>query len=62
MEGFKEMLGLLAIQGAIDVVEIHIEKPKLQAFVDCYSYKSKAYIISNCRLLWTTRCDFLMFL
>jgi hypothetical protein len=39
MEGFKEMLGLLAIQGAIDVVEIHIKKPKLQAFANYYFYK-----------------------
>jgi hypothetical protein len=43
MEGFKEMLGLLVIQRAIDVAEIHIEKPKLKAFTDYYFYKSKVY-------------------
>jgi uncharacterized 2Fe-2S/4Fe-4S cluster protein (DUF4445 family) len=42
MEGFRKILGLLAIQGAIDVVQIQIEKPKLQAFViDYYFCKSK---------------------
>ncbi len=41
MEGFNKLLGLLAIQGVIDKAKIHIEKPKLQAFVDYYFYKIK---------------------
>jgi hypothetical protein len=44
MEGFKDLLGLLGIQGAIDVAQIHIRKPRVQAYVEeYYSYKSKAY-------------------
>jgi hypothetical protein len=44
MEGFKKMLGLPCIQGAIDVVQIHIRKPKFQAYATNYYYfKSKSY-------------------
>jgi len=44
MEGFKDLSNLLSIQGFINVVQIHIEKLKVQAFViDHYSFKSKAY-------------------
>jgi hypothetical protein len=44
MEGFKQLLALPGIQGAINVVEIHIQTLKLLAFtIDYYSFKSKAY-------------------
>jgi predicted CoA-binding protein len=44
MEGFKDLSRLLKIQGAIDVVQIHIQKPRVQASIEeYYSYKSKAY-------------------
>jgi hypothetical protein len=43
MEGFKEMLSLPSIEGAIDVVWIHIQKPKVLFIGDYYSFKSKAY-------------------
>jgi hypothetical protein len=44
MKGFKKMLGLPCIQVAIDVVQIHIHKPKLQAYAtNYYSIKSKLY-------------------
>jgi hypothetical protein len=42
IEGFKKMLGLPNIQGTIDVVQIHIHKPKLQAYAtNYYTFKSK---------------------
>jgi hypothetical protein len=45
MEGFKDILGLPRIQGAIDVVQIHIQEPIVQTSVEeYYSYKSKAYM------------------
>jgi hypothetical protein len=45
MEGFKDILGLLGIQSAIDVAQIHIQEPIVQAFAEqYYSYKSKAYM------------------
>jgi hypothetical protein len=44
MNEFKKLLGLLGIQGAIDVIQIHIQKPKVAICVgDYYSLKSKAY-------------------
>jgi hypothetical protein len=44
MEGFKDLSGLLGIQAAIDVAQIHIQKPRVQASIEkYYSYKSKAY-------------------
>jgi hypothetical protein len=44
LEGFKEISGWLETQGAIDVVQTHIQKPKLQCFVvNDYSFKSKGY-------------------
>jgi hypothetical protein len=45
MEGFKELSGLLGIQGSIDVVQIHIQKLKVFFVGDYYSFKSKAYSI-----------------
>jgi hypothetical protein len=53
IEGFKKMLGLPNIQGTIDVVQIHIHKPKLQAYAtNYYTFKSKIIqfaITSYCR-------------
>ncbi len=44
MERFKDFSRLPRIQGAIDVVSIHIDKSRIQTFVaEYYSYKSKAY-------------------
>jgi hypothetical protein len=44
MDGFKELLGLLGIQGAIDVAQIHIQESKVQASTTkYYSFNSKAY-------------------
>lgn len=44
MEKFKELLRLLDIQGAIDVVQIHIKKLKVVIFVGgYYSFESKTY-------------------
>jgi hypothetical protein len=44
MDKFKELLGLLGIEGAIDVVQIHIKKLKVVIFVGgYYSFKSKKY-------------------
>jgi hypothetical protein len=44
MEGFKKLLGLPSIQGAIYVIQIHIQKPKVAINVgDYYSLKLKAY-------------------
>jgi hypothetical protein len=42
MEGFKELSSLPSIQGAIEVVQIHIWKLKV-FFVGDYYSKSKAY-------------------
>jgi hypothetical protein len=44
MDGFKELLGLLSIQGAIDVAQIHMQESKVQASTTkYYSFNSKAY-------------------
>jgi hypothetical protein len=40
---FQRNFRFASFQGAIDVTEIHIEKPKLQAFADYYFYKWKVY-------------------
>jgi hypothetical protein len=36
MEGFTDLSGFLGIQGAIDVAQIHIQKPRVQASVEEY--------------------------
>jgi len=42
--GFKQLSSLVRIQGAIDVVQIHIQKLKVLGFaIDYYFFKSKAY-------------------
>ncbi len=43
MEGIKELSNLPSIQGAIDVVQIHIQKLKAIFVGDYYTFKSKAY-------------------
>jgi len=44
MERFKDLSNLLGIQGVINVIQIHIEKSKVQtSVIDHYSFKSKAY-------------------
>jgi hypothetical protein len=44
MDGFKELLSLLNIQGAIDVAQIHMQKSKVETFTTkYYSFNSKAY-------------------
>lgn len=44
MDKFKKLLGLLGIQGAIDAIQIHIQKPKVAICVgDYYSLKLKEY-------------------
>jgi hypothetical protein len=44
MDGFKELLSLLGIQGAIDVAQIRIQESKVQAFTTkYYSFNLKAY-------------------
>jgi hypothetical protein len=51
MQGFKKMIGLPCIQGAIDVVQIHIHKPKLQAYATNYYSSNQNHIICNYKLL-----------
>jgi hypothetical protein len=34
MEWFKEMSNLLGVEGAIDVAQIHIQKPKVPSICD----------------------------
>jgi len=43
MEGIKELSNLPSIQGAIDVMQIHIQKLKVIFAGDYYTFKSKAY-------------------
>jgi hypothetical protein len=44
MQGFKELLGLPCIQGAINAIQIHIHKPMVAIRArDYYSFKLKAY-------------------
>jgi len=44
MEGINDLSSLLSIQNAIDITQIHIQKPKSHIFVTNYYYfKSKAY-------------------
>jgi hypothetical protein len=43
MERFKELSKLHGIQGAIDVAQIHIQKPMHVFAGDYYSFKSMAY-------------------
>jgi hypothetical protein len=52
MDGFKELLSLLSIQGAIDVAQIHMQESKVQAFTTkYYSFNSKAYNVQFMPLL-----------
>jgi hypothetical protein len=43
IEGFKDLLGLLEIQGAIDATQINRQKPKFDALV-AYYYSLYIYI------------------
>ncbi len=36
IEGFKDLLGLLEIQGAIDATQIDIQKPKFDVLIAYY--------------------------
>jgi hypothetical protein len=43
MRGFKRYYGLPFIHGAIDVTQIHIQKPQSAFNGDYFSFKSKVY-------------------
>jgi hypothetical protein len=43
MHGFKELLTLQSIQGAIDIIQIHIQKLNIPFASDKYSFKCNAY-------------------
>jgi hypothetical protein len=43
MDGFKELLSLQSIQGAIDIIQIHIQKLNIPFTSDKYSFKRNTH-------------------